>query len=177
MKTIGLGGSCHWCTEGIFSSVRGVAHVDQGWISSSSPNEAWSEGVRLNYDPEQIGLEDLVAIHLHSHSCTNVHSMREKYRSAVYVVEANQQMDVERALDRLQREFEKPIITAALTLVEFKLNEAHFLDYYYSDTSRPFCRNYISPKLRLLLERFPQLMDERRLAHINEEHKEFKNNY
>ncbi|MCG8307665.1 MAG: peptide-methionine (S)-S-oxide reductase [Cytophagales bacterium] len=31
---ISFGGGCHWCTEGIFQSLKGVRHADQEWIGS-----------------------------------------------------------------------------------------------------------------------------------------------
>lgn len=34
IQKIGLGGSCNWCTEAIFRSLKGVTKVKQGWISS-----------------------------------------------------------------------------------------------------------------------------------------------
>ena len=33
-EKIGIGGSCHWCTEAIFQSLIGVEEVLQGWIHS-----------------------------------------------------------------------------------------------------------------------------------------------
>ena len=31
---LGLSGTCYWCTEAIFLSLKRVTHVEQGWISS-----------------------------------------------------------------------------------------------------------------------------------------------
>ena len=39
---IGLGGGCHWCTEGVFQALRGVTQVDQGFIQSEPPADTWS---------------------------------------------------------------------------------------------------------------------------------------
>lgn len=75
--TIGLGGGCHWCTEGVFKSVKGVVAVKQGWISSESPNQEGSEAVLIHYDMDLIKLPLLIAIHLHSHSCTSNHVFRK----------------------------------------------------------------------------------------------------
>tara|TARA_B100000795_G_scaffold173674_1_gene130984 strand:- start:4871 stop:5212 length:342 start_codon:yes stop_codon:yes gene_type:complete len=33
---IGLGGGCHWCTEAVFMSLKGVRSVRQGWIASDA---------------------------------------------------------------------------------------------------------------------------------------------
>lgn len=69
MQKIGLGGSCHWCTEAIFRSLKGVSTVEQGWIASDGENTTLSEAVIVNFSPNEITLETLIAIHLHTHSC------------------------------------------------------------------------------------------------------------
>lgn len=87
LQKIGLGGGCHWCTEAYFLSLKGVEKVEQGWIASTPPNDAFSEAVLVHYDPSQIPLPVLIAIHLHTHAATKAHAFRSKYRSAVYVLE------------------------------------------------------------------------------------------
>ena len=37
MAKAGFGGGCHWCTEGVFQALRGVAQVDQGFVQSDAP--------------------------------------------------------------------------------------------------------------------------------------------
>lgn len=75
---IGLGGSCHWCTEAIFQSLIGVLKVEQGWISSEKGNTSFSEAVIVYFDDSIMSLNTLIEIHLYTHSCTSNHSMREK---------------------------------------------------------------------------------------------------
>jgi hypothetical protein len=53
-EKIGLGGGCHWCTEGIFQSLIGVAQVDQGWITSNGDNATPSEAVIVHFNPGHI---------------------------------------------------------------------------------------------------------------------------
>ncbi len=163
---IGVGGSCHWCTEGIFNSLRGVHGVLQGWISSDPPFNAPSEAVQLDFDQTVIPLETLVRIHLHSHSCTSRHSMRHKYRSAFYTYSEDQARTVEQVLARTRPEFERPIITQVLPFVSFTLNDPRYLNYYHSDPERPFCRNNITPKLLQLMKEFGTFMDQEKNAHL-----------
>lgn len=154
METIGLGGSCHWCTEAIFQSLRGVSQVHQGWIASDGPASGFSEGVLVDFDPETIPLATLVAIHLYTHSCTAQHALREKYRSAIYTFTKEQHTTALEAIHRLQADYDQPIITEVLTFNHFRLNEPHFLNYYYNDVEKPFCRTYITPKLKQLMQDF-----------------------
>jgi peptide-methionine (S)-S-oxide reductase len=73
MDKIGFGGGCHWCTEAIFQSLKGVENVDQGWISSVGEYSSLSEAVVAHFDSNLINLITLVSIHLHTHSCTSLH--------------------------------------------------------------------------------------------------------
>ena len=166
MKSLGLGGSCHWCTEGVFSSLIGVFEVEQGWISSLAPDDDLSEGIVLKYDSAVINIAQLVAVHLHSHSCTSEHSMRRKYRSAVYYTDGEQRDEIRSSLEAGQKEFSLAIITRDLPLVHFKLNEEEFLDYYHRNPDKPFCRTYVKPKLRKIMARYPEIMDAQQTAHI-----------
>lgn len=152
-RAIGFGGGCHWCTEAVFQSVRGVGRVQQGWICPAG-NSDFSEAVLVHFDPGLIDLSLLVAIHLHSHSSTSDHSMRQKYRSAVYVFDEVQRQEVMGAMTGLKGEFDADLVTKVLDFGSFRSNTADFLDYYATDPSRPFCTRFIDPKLMMLLDRF-----------------------
>ncbi|MBE9583354.1 peptide-methionine (S)-S-oxide reductase [Mucilaginibacter sp. JRF] len=154
MELTGFGGSCHWCTEAIFRSLRGVEKVEQGWIATDGDGKDFSEAVIVHYEPAIISLPTLIEVHLYTHSCTAQHSMRDKYRSAIYTFNDTQSVTAKKAINDLQAEFKEPIITKVIPFGEFKLNEEQYLDYYYRDPDKPFCRNIIYPKLQLLLRQF-----------------------
>ena len=160
MEKIGFGGSCHWCTEAIFQSLKGVAEVKQGWIASEGAAADFSEAVIVIFDPELIALEILVGIHLHTHSCTAAHSMRAKYRSRVYTFNHQQEPFIQQAINKLQADFDAPILTHISPFKAFKVNQEQYLNYYYNDPEKIFCQNVVKPKLRLLLDRFGNVMDE-----------------
>jgi len=154
VNKVGFGGSCHWCTEAIFQSLMGVEKVEQGWIASTAPHRDFSEAVMVHFEPDQIDLSTLINIHLHTHSCTEQHSMRSKYRSAVYTFSNIQQNEAIDILRILQQEFEEKIITEVLPFKEFKLNQKNYLNYYHSNPEKPFCKTYITPKLKALSNKF-----------------------
>jgi peptide-methionine (S)-S-oxide reductase len=151
---IALGGGCHWCTEAVFQSLKGIFQVEQGYVSCSEKNNFFSEAIIVHYDPNQISLKALIEIHLHTHKSTSDHSMRDKYRSAIYVFSTKELEEVSIILSNLQSSFEKKIITKVYHFDRFKPSGEQFLDYYYRNPNKPFCNTYIRPKLSLLIEKF-----------------------
>ncbi len=154
MKKVGLGGSCHWCTEAIFSALKGVGNVEQGWISSFGENSTFSEAILVYYDPKVIPYSTVLEIHLQTHKCTSNHSMRGKYRSAVYLFEEEEYGLTQNIIKGLQPLFNAPIITKILPFNAFKLNDETYLNYYNKNPNKPFCETYIKPKLQKLLKEY-----------------------
>jgi peptide-methionine (S)-S-oxide reductase len=158
IQKLGLGGGCHWCTEAIFQSLKGVSDVQQGWISATEAL-SFSEAILLSFNPAEISLRDLLHIHLDTHSATSTHQMRKKYRSAVYVFSKTQKAEVENTLEVLQREFKDKLITRVLLFNDFRKNSEDFLNYYRRDPEKPFCKNVINPKLKKLRRKYNKQLD------------------
>jgi peptide-methionine (S)-S-oxide reductase len=156
MVQVGFGGGCHWCTEAVFQALVGVQRVEQGWISSSPPNDSLSEAVRLSFDPELISLDRLIEAHLATHSSTSDHALRHRYRSAVYFTSHAQQVCVLAALAELAEAYTEPLVTRSLPLVGFTENEPRYQSYYLSDPDRPFNQRFIGPKLDKLQRVLPE---------------------
>jgi len=160
MKKIGFGGGCHWCTEAYFQILKGVNKVEQGWISSNNEHSDLSEAVIVHYEESIISLNILITVHLHTHSSTSNHSLRAKYRSAVYTFEEHQIHLAYSTIRELQSDFEKPIITRVLPFQSFKLNEQDQLNYFQKHSDNQFCKNYIHPKLKFIIQKFSQQLKE-----------------
>ena len=152
---IGFGGGCHWCTEAVFQSLNGVVKVEQGWISAKGA-EDFHEAVILHFNPSFISLKELIEVHLYTHNSTSNHSMRNKYRSAVYTFNKLQYQDAANILRLLQKDFEDQLITHVYGFKEFKMSPESFQNYYLKNPEKPFCKTYIDPKLKMLLRRFPK---------------------
>ncbi len=151
---IAFGGGCHWCTEAVFQALKGVDKVEQGFIASTKDHTTFSEAVIVHFNPEIITLDILIQIHLYTHKSTSNHSMRTKYRSAIYYFSEAQKKDTTLLLATLQSEFEATIITKTLPFKDFKPSEAQFKNYYKNNPNKPFCQTYINPKLKLLQAKF-----------------------
>lgn len=154
LQKIGLGGGCHWCTEAVFQSLKGVCKVEQGFIASTGAHTSFSEAVIVHFSEDAIGLSDIIAIHLHTHNSTSQHSMRNKYRSAVYVFAEAEVDHISNMLESLQKDFHKKLITQVLPFGAFKASDSQFHDYYITDPDRPFCKTHIAPKLQMLKTKF-----------------------
>ncbi|OBS95514.1 peptide methionine sulfoxide reductase [Vibrio tasmaniensis] len=162
---VGLGGGCHWCTEGVFQSLIGIKEVKQGWIASIDEKATTSsEAIEVIFDLSIISLRTLIEIHLYTHASTSNHSMRKKYRSAIYTYSEDQNQEVRQILDALQRDFGKPIITQVLPFCSFKANKNELQNYLYNSPDKPFCKAYIHPKLRLLLASFKLQVNREKIA-------------
>lgn len=154
MEKIGFGGGCHWCTEGVFQALKGVLQVDQGFLQSEAPSDAWAEGVIVHFDPAIINLATLAEVHLRTHSANGSYSPEGRYRSAIYVCAACQRPDVARIVAQFAKEAGKPARTLVLPFLHFKASDARYQNYYQTAPERPFCRRYIDPKLDYLRQHF-----------------------
>lgn len=168
IRQAGFGGGCHWCTEAVFSSLKGVRSVQQGWIASIEGNATFSEGVLVEYDAAVIPFATLIAIHLYTHSSTSQHSMRSKYRSAIYIFDDRDALLARDAIAVLQSDFNGRIITKVLPYKEFTPSREALQDYYFSDPQKPFCALYINPKLQLIMGRFSKHADPDKLKHLQQ---------
>lgn len=164
---IGLGGGCHWCTEAVFQSLVGIYKVEQGYVASHGDEASWSEAVIVHFNPSEIPLSALLEIHLQTHKSTSNHSMRQKYRSAIYTFSEQQTKVSKQILSELQSLFKNQLVTKVLPFQSFKPSREQIRDYYYKNPKKPFCENFISPKLRLLLKKYSALVNTKKLNHLS----------
>jgi len=171
---IAFGGGCHWCTEAVFQSLIGVTKVEQGFVGSTDDNSSFSEAVIVYFDASKILLKTLIEIHLHTHKSASNHSMRTKYRSAIYTFSDSQNKKVQSEMELFQFQFQNKLITKVLSFNEFKASREQIQNYYYKNPEKPFCERFINPKLQILLNSFSQYADKNRLKHLKDESREIK---
>ena len=71
---------------------------------------------------------------------TSAHSMRGKYRSAVYTFGDAQRLSAERALAALTEANGEDYVTGVIPFAGFRLNGEDLLDYYRTRPDAPFCQ-------------------------------------
>ncbi len=171
---IGFGGGCHWCTEAIFKSINGVQKVEQGYVASTNENSSFSEAVIVHFNMEWIKLKTLIEIHLFTHKSTSKHSMRNKYRSAIYTYNDFQCQEVVGIMQLLQNEQTEKFVTEVLPFQDFQPSREAITNYYYNDPEKPFCQTFINPKLKLLMQRFSKHVNTEKLEHLQMETNKFQ---
>lgn len=166
ISKIAFGGGCHWCTEAVFQSLLGVLKVEQGFVGSTDMNSNFSEAVIVHFNDAEIPLSALIEIHLHTHKSTSNHSMRDKYRSAIYTFSEEQKDTVKTILELLKFQFQHKLITQILPFERFKASREQIQNYYYSNPEKPFCERFINPKLQILLQKFSKYTNQNKLKHL-----------
>jgi peptide-methionine (S)-S-oxide reductase len=146
--------------EAIFQTVRGVVQVDSGFASPLDDKDNLSEAVWVQFEPTKVSLDNLIAIHLHTHKSTSAHTRRDKYRSAIYVTDTHQKTTAAHSLMKHQRDFKEKLVTQVVLLGAFTLSDPRYHNYYAQDPQRPFCQTYIAPKLQTLRQRFSEYTQE-----------------
>lgn len=166
LTRIAFGGGCHWCTEAVFQSLKGVNSVEQGYVASINENSSFSEAVIVNFNSECVKLKTLIEIHLLTHNSQVNHSMREKYRSAIYTFSENQHGEAIQLLDDFQMQFDQQLITKVLPFHSFQPSRTEITNYYYKNPKKPFCETFITPKLEMLIREFSENIDDKKLKHL-----------
>ena len=158
LNRVGLGGGCHWCTEAVFQALVGVVNVQSGWLASVDDPLAYSEGVIVSYEPNKIDLETLIDIHILTHSSSSNHSMREKYKSAIYCFSEAQLGEVSTILTCKNELLKNKLIVKPVIYAGFKPVDEMYENYYQNNSEGQFCTRYIKPKLKKILEQHSQFI-------------------
>ena len=153
IQKLAFGGGCHWCTEAVFQSLKGVSKVEQGYIASINEADSFSEAIIVHFNAEDIPIKVLIEIHLLTHKSTVNHSMRDKYRSAIYYFNAEDFSVLTLILDELKKASSETYITQILPFKSFKASREAIQNYYIKNPNKPFCKTYITPKLLQLTKK------------------------
>jgi peptide-methionine (S)-S-oxide reductase len=111
----------------------------------------------VNFDRAIISLASLSEVHLRTHSASGTYSPGGRYRSAIYVLEADQHSEAARTVAQFAKESNATARTMALPLLGFKSSDARYQNYYRTKPDRPFCRRYINPKLKYIRDRYAEI--------------------
>jgi len=171
--TLVLGGGCFWCTESVFLQVSGLTRVESGYCNGHAPHPTYemvctgtsghNEVVRLEFDPEQISLTELLEIFFLIHDPTTLnrqgHDVGTQYRSSIYCTTPEQlqaAMAMVQALDAAG-DFGKPLVTEVQMLSNYARAEEYHQNYFAKNPSQGYCLAVAAPKVAKFRKTFARL--------------------
>lgn len=160
-------GGCFWCTETLFSRIKGVKTVLPGYTDGHVKNPAYrevctgrtghAECIQLEYDPEQISFASLLEVFFDTHNPTTLNrqgaDVGTQYRSGIYCHDEEQMAMAKKMIIELtdNKVFNAPIVTEVKLFDVFYPAEIEHQDYYNLNSNQPYCSAVISPKLKKFL--------------------------
>ena len=165
---------CFWCTEAVFSSLKGVASVTSGYTGGTIPNPTYeqvssgntghAECIKIEFDPSVISYDDLLAVFFYTHDPTTLNrqgnDIGTQYRSAIFYTHEDQKQKAEELIAELNssKAYDTPVVTEVVPLQKFYSAEAYHARYYAKHADQPYCQLVIAPKLEKLHKRFANVV-------------------
>lgn len=170
MQTLVLGGGCFWCTEAVYVRVKGVLDVESGYANgdTSAPTyddvctgtTGYNEVVKLEYDPQQIGVRQLLEIFFLIHDPTTLnrqgHDVGTQYRSGIYVTHAEQATVAQEVLAEVQQQLGQPVVTELEPLRNYHPAEDYHQDFFERHPGHGYCQAVAAPKVEKFRKTFSQ---------------------
>jgi peptide-methionine (S)-S-oxide reductase len=167
-----LAGGCFWCTEAIFSRLKGVISITPGYAGGTTKNPTYeevctgktghAEAIQIKFDPSAISFSKLLDIFWHTHDPTTPNrqgnDVGPQYRSVIFYHNRHQKSEAEKAKAKLEKEnyYSDPIVTEIIPFTEFYKAESYHSDYYNNNKDQPYCNFIIDPKIRKLINQYSE---------------------
>lgn len=165
-----LGGGCFWCLEAVFSELRGVVRLESGYSGGSQPDPSYrevctgatghAEVVQVTYDPSVISDRELLEVFFGIHDPTTLNrqgaDIGTQYRSVIFYHTPEQKQVAEEMLEELAtaKRWPSPIVTELAPFSAFYTAGEYHRDYYRRNSSQPYCRAVIDPKVAKFRKQF-----------------------
>ncbi|MCI4343016.1 MAG: peptide-methionine (S)-S-oxide reductase MsrA [Thermoplasmata archaeon] len=162
-EQVTIGGGCFWCTEAVFSEVRGVVSVFPGYAGGAVPNPSYeqvcggrtghAEVVQVTFRPDELSYHDLLTIFMTTHDPTTLNRQGNdagpQYRSIILYHSPEQRATAETVLRELgaQKLWKGRIVTELVPLAVFYPAEEYHQRYFERNPYAGYCRMIIAPKV------------------------------
>jgi peptide-methionine (S)-S-oxide reductase len=170
LQTITLGGGCFWCTEAVFVKVRGVTDVESGYSNGHVKQPSYeavctgstghNEVVKLEYDPGQITIEEILQIFFLIHDPTTLNRQGNdsgtQYRSGIYFTTPEQKAVADAFIAQLTNDkvFGRPIVTEVVPMTNYWPAEDYHQDFFEKNPYQGYCMAVAAPKVEKFRKTF-----------------------
>lgn len=158
-----FGGGCFWCLKAMFTSLNGVIKVESGYSGGDAQTAnykavcsgmtAHAEVVHIEYAPNVIKFEDLLAVFWQSHDPTTLNrqgnDVGPQYRSVVFIHSEKQASLTNQMIEELNQSklWPAPVVTEVSAFSMFYKAENYHQDYFEQNGEQPYCQMVIRPKV------------------------------
>lgn len=165
-----FGGGCFWCTEAVFTAVKGVESVTSGYMGGQTENPTYeavctgktghAEIIQIAFEENLVSFDELLFIFFKTHDATTLNrqgaDVGTQYRSVVFYENEAQKTQTEAMIQQLNAEkvFTNPIVTEVAAEAKFYAAEDYHNDYFVNHRSQGYCMAVIEPKLMKFVANF-----------------------
>jgi peptide-methionine (S)-S-oxide reductase len=158
-----LGGGCFWCTEAVFSELKGVEEVESGYSGGTAPNPTYqrvctgrtghAEAFQITFDPAVISYKEILQIFFTIHDPTTLNRQGAdagtQYRSVIFYHNEEQRNVAEQVMKEIgdARIWDAPIVTQLSPFEVFYKAEDYHQEYFQQNPHQPYCQVVVAPKV------------------------------
>ena len=167
-----FGGGCFWCTEAMFSELKGVISAVSGYSSGSVENPSYhavcsgstghAEVIQVEYNAEVISYQDLIRVHMGSHDPTTLNSQGADHGTQYRSIILPRNEDERQVAVSVIKEFEEllgiPIVTEVTGFETFYPAEDNHQCYYQDNPFAGYCNAVITPKMAKFRDTFQKFI-------------------
>lgn len=177
METVTLGAGCFWCVEAIFEQLKGVYKVESGYSGGHVKNPSYkevctgttghAEVCQVTFNPSEISFEEILEVYWQTHNPTTLNrqgaDVGTQYRSVIFYHNDAQKQAAEDIKERLEKAkvWDDPIVTQIVPFEAFYKAEDYHQEYYFNNTSQPYCTMVITPKVEKFKKVFSDKLKEK----------------
>lgn len=167
-------GGCFWCTEPVFTQLRGVHKVVSGYIGGHTQNPTYkticngdtghAEGIEIHFNAAEISYGQLVEVFLVAHDPTTLNrqgnDIGTQYRSAIFYLDESQRESARQVIAEFDERhiYNSPIVTEVVPATTFYPAEDYHQYYFAKNPSQPYCLAVAAPKAAKIRQKYAQLI-------------------
>lgn len=173
-ETAVFGGGCFWCTEAVFSELKGVSNVESGYSGGTTKNPTYqdvctgetghAEVIKITYDPNIVDYKKLLEVFFLTHDPTTLNrqgaDVGTQYRSVVFYSNEEQKQEALEVIKKINeaKAYPNPIVTEVAPLANYYPAEKYHQNYYEQNGNQPYCRIVIQPKMEKFKKAFKEII-------------------